>query len=221
MFKGGSKQEDEISSTTNRWNSGYRGYSTGYDDDPSASLRDGWNNLVERWQAWPAEDRNPTLALGAGALAVLYVANAVLDAIERVPLIPPALKLVGFAFSTWFFVRYLLYAEGRQDLARDFTIENITGRTPQQIKDSATSGSRMRMDDKTDTDNLQDMARRASAAMEEPVSSGKLSASERGYGQGGSSSGSSSAKATDGVAGALHDLDQLADELSPDSGNKW
>lgn len=117
--------------------------------------------------------------------------------------------------------RYLLYAEGRQDLARDFTIENITGRTPQQIKDSATSGSRMRMDDKTDTDNLQDMARRASAAMEEPVSSGKLSASERGYGQGGSSSGSSSAKATDGVAGALHDLDQLADELSPDSGNKW
>jgi hypothetical protein len=36
---------------------------------------------------------------------VLYVANAVLDAIERVPLIPPTLKLVGFGFSTWFFFR--------------------------------------------------------------------------------------------------------------------
>jgi hypothetical protein len=49
-----------------RWNSGYSGYSTGYDDDPSASLREGWNSLVEKWQRWPAEERNPTLALGAG-----------------------------------------------------------------------------------------------------------------------------------------------------------
>eukprot|EP00878_Enallax_costatus_P003878 GHUV01004096.1.p1 GENE.GHUV01004096.1~~GHUV01004096.1.p1 ORF type:complete len:263 (+),score=88.77 GHUV01004096.1:55-843(+) len=221
-FREGSKQEDQISSTTNRWNSGYRGYSTGYDDDPSASLRDGWNRLVEKWQEWPAEERNPTLALGAGALAVLYVANAVLDAIERVPLIPPALKLVGFGFSTWFFYRYILYAEGRQDLARDLTIENITGRTPQQIKDSVNRGSRgSRMDDRADVDNLQDMARRASAAMDEPLSSGKPSASERGYGQGGSSSSSSGSKAADGVANALHDFDQLADELTPDSGKKW
>jgi hypothetical protein len=44
-------------------------------------------------------------AVAAGALAVLYVANAVLDAIERVPLIPPTFKLVGFGFSTWFFFR--------------------------------------------------------------------------------------------------------------------
>jgi hypothetical protein len=115
--------------------------------------------------------------------------------------------------------RYILYAEGRQDLARDLTIENITGRTPQQISDSGNGGSRMRMNDKADDigDNLQDMARRAAAAMDEPVSSGKLSASERGYGQGGSSGSS----AADGVSSALHDLDQLADELSPDSGNKW
>jgi hypothetical protein len=44
-------------------------------------------------------------AAAPGSLAVLYVANAVLDAIERVPLIPPTLKLVGFGFSTWFFIR--------------------------------------------------------------------------------------------------------------------
>jgi hypothetical protein len=114
--------------------------------------------------------------------------------------------------------RYILYAEGRQDLARDLTIENITGRTPQQITNSGNGGSRMRMDDKSDADNLQDMARRAAAAMEEPVSSGKSSAAERGYGQGGSSGSSAAA---DGVSGALHDVDQLADELSPESGKKW
>lgn len=53
--------------------SNYRGYSTGYDDDPSASLRDGWNNLVERWQRWPAEERNPTLAYGAGEAPAVSV----------------------------------------------------------------------------------------------------------------------------------------------------
>ncbi|WIA31589.1 hypothetical protein OEZ86_002477 [Tetradesmus obliquus] len=208
-FREGERQ-DQTSSTTDRF-SNYRGYSTGYDDDPSASLRDGWNNLVERWQRWPAEERNPTLAYGAGALAVLYVANAVLDAIERVPLIPPALKLVGFGFSAWFFFRYLLYAQGREDLAADLTIENITGRTPQQIKSSGNGGSRSHMND-----DLQDMARRAAAAMDEPLSSGKASASERGYGQG----GSGGAAAADGVSGALHDLDELAEELGGELGNE-
>jgi hypothetical protein len=57
---------NKINKQTCRWNSGYSGYSTGYDDDPTASLRDGWNNLVERWQEWPAEERNTTLAYGAG-----------------------------------------------------------------------------------------------------------------------------------------------------------
>jgi hypothetical protein len=54
---------------TPRRYSGYSGYSTGYDDDPTASLRDGWN-VVERWQAWPAEERNTTLAYGAGEATV-------------------------------------------------------------------------------------------------------------------------------------------------------
>jgi hypothetical protein len=50
-----------------RWNTtGYRGYSTGYDDDPSASFREGWNKLVDKWQNWPAEERNTTLGYGAG-----------------------------------------------------------------------------------------------------------------------------------------------------------
>jgi hypothetical protein len=53
--------------------------------------------------------------------------------------------------------------------------------------------------------------------MDEPLSSGKASASERGYGQGGSRSGG----AVDGVSGALQDLDQLADELGSDAGKKW
>jgi hypothetical protein len=59
-----------------RWNTGYSGYSTGYDDDPSASLREGWNKLVDKWQNWPAEERNTTLAYGAGTHARVKVLPA-------------------------------------------------------------------------------------------------------------------------------------------------
>jgi hypothetical protein len=46
--------------------------------------------------------RNNTLALGAGGALALYLANGLLSAIDRLPLVPGALELVGFAFSTWF-----------------------------------------------------------------------------------------------------------------------
>jgi hypothetical protein len=127
-----------------------------------------------------------------------------------------------YCFTVLFVLRcrYILFAEGRSDLARDLTIENITGRTPQQISDSGNGSNRSRTGSNSaadPADSLQDVARRAAAAMDEPLSSGKMSASERGFGQGGSRSGG----AVDGVSGALQDFEQIAEELSPDSGKNW
>lgn len=49
--------------------------------------------------------RNQTLAWGGGGLLVLYLANGLLNQIDRLPLLPQFLQLVGFAFSSWFAFR--------------------------------------------------------------------------------------------------------------------
>lgn len=49
--------------------------------------------------------RNQTLAWGGGGLLVLYLANGLINQIDRLPLLPAFLQLVGFAFSSWFAFR--------------------------------------------------------------------------------------------------------------------
>lgn len=36
---------------------------------------------------------------------MLYLANGLINQIDRLPLLPQALQLVGFAFTSWFFFR--------------------------------------------------------------------------------------------------------------------
>eukprot|EP00878_Enallax_costatus_P038014 GHUV01043136.1.p1 GENE.GHUV01043136.1~~GHUV01043136.1.p1 ORF type:complete len:200 (-),score=47.94 GHUV01043136.1:160-675(-) len=103
-------------------------YSGNYNEDYADGLRDYFNDLKRKWDNWDPEERNQTLLYGSGALVALYIPNAVVDAIERVPLIPGGLKLVGLLYSSWFFYRYLLFADGRSDLSRDVTLENLFGK---------------------------------------------------------------------------------------------
>ncbi len=49
--------------------------------------------------------RNQTLAWGGGGLLVLYLANGLINQIDRLPLLPQFLQLVGFAFTSWFAYR--------------------------------------------------------------------------------------------------------------------
>lgn len=49
--------------------------------------------------------RNQTLAWGGGGFLVLYLANGLLNQIDRLPILPQFLELVGFAFSSWFAFR--------------------------------------------------------------------------------------------------------------------
>lgn len=49
--------------------------------------------------------RNQTLAWGGGGLLALYLANGLINQIDRLPLLPQFLQLVGFAFTSWFTYR--------------------------------------------------------------------------------------------------------------------
>jgi hypothetical protein len=193
------REEERARQTTNPYSSSSStggGYYSGYNEDPFESLREGAKDLKRKWDEWPAEDRNSALIYGSGALLALYIANAVLDAVERVPLIPGLLKFVGLLFSSWFFYRYLLFADGRSDLSRNLTLDKIFAR----------------VDDRVD-----DLSSKAAGAMDRTRrSSGNISTS------GNSSSGSRTSHGTaaygaseldQNVSSALHDMEKIADDL--------
>ncbi|PZD71690.1 hypothetical protein C1752_05015 [Acaryochloris thomasi RCC1774] len=66
--------------------------------------------------------RQPLTKIGIFLLAVISVAIAdgVLDVVNALPLVAPLLELVGLGYTGWFIWRYLLYAERRQELSRDY-----------------------------------------------------------------------------------------------------
>ncbi|EFJ51877.1 hypothetical protein VOLCADRAFT_87514 [Volvox carteri f. nagariensis] len=73
---------------------------------------------VERGKNWWRDlpDKRTFVVGGVGLVVAGYLSNLVLSGVERVPLLPGLLQVVGFGFSCWFGWRYVLFAEGRQDL---------------------------------------------------------------------------------------------------------
>jgi hypothetical protein len=67
------------------------------------------------------EYRKPVILVGGLLLAGLTVAVAdgVLDRLNAIPLFAPTFELIGLGFSGWFVLRYLLYADTRQELLVD------------------------------------------------------------------------------------------------------
>jgi len=66
----------------------------------------------------------PTLYLNiggisSGVVALAAVLSAVLDQLNNVPVVPDALKLIGVAYSAWFFVRYTVSRDFRDTLNKD------------------------------------------------------------------------------------------------------
>ncbi|MBE9007396.1 CAAD domain-containing protein [Fortiea sp. LEGE XX443] len=69
-----------------------------------------------------------TLALVLAAIVTLKVVVAILDAINDIPILEPALELIGIIYSTWFVFRYLLQASTRQEVLaeiRSFKIQTL------------------------------------------------------------------------------------------------
>jgi hypothetical protein len=77
--------------------------------------------LLERTGEVFREYKPAIIAIGLALAAMPIVAFvvALLAVINVIPLLAPALKLVGFGFTAWFVYRYLLFAPNRQELSEE------------------------------------------------------------------------------------------------------
>jgi CAAD domains of cyanobacterial aminoacyl-tRNA synthetase len=68
------------------------------------------------------EYRSPLTTVGLILFAGLgiAVADGVLARLNTIPLFAPTFELVGLGFTGWFIVRYLLYADTRQELLTEY-----------------------------------------------------------------------------------------------------
>ncbi|KAF8411386.1 hypothetical protein HHK36_003935 [Tetracentron sinense] len=62
------------------------------------------------------EDTYPILLYGSGGLAALWLASAIVGAIDSIPVFPKVMEVVGLAFTIWFSYRYLIFKENRDEL---------------------------------------------------------------------------------------------------------
>eukprot|EP00475_Leptophrys_vorax_P021992 TRINITY_DN2989_c0_g1_i1.p1 TRINITY_DN2989_c0_g1~~TRINITY_DN2989_c0_g1_i1.p1 ORF type:complete len:160 (-),score=12.39 TRINITY_DN2989_c0_g1_i1:369-848(-) len=66
---------------------------------------------------WETVENKPTVLLyTGGAVLTLWITSAVIGAIDRLPLLPDFLKLIGTVYSGWFVYRYLLFEASRKEL---------------------------------------------------------------------------------------------------------
>ncbi|KAK9284287.1 hypothetical protein L1049_023457 [Liquidambar formosana] len=63
------------------------------------------------------ENTYSTLLYGGGALVAVYLASAVVGAIDTIPVFPKLMEVVGLGYTFWFITRYLLFKENRDELA--------------------------------------------------------------------------------------------------------
>ncbi|XVF74567.1 hypothetical protein PTKIN_Ptkin13bG0120100 [Pterospermum kingtungense] len=62
------------------------------------------------------EDRFGLIGLGFAAIVALWASTNVISAIDKLPLIPNVLEVIGILFSSWFIYRYLLFKPDREEL---------------------------------------------------------------------------------------------------------
>lgn len=67
--------------------------------------------MAVTWRVqWDKVEDKPTVLLYAGgAVLALWITSSVLGSLDRIPLVPDFLKLVGTLYSGWFVYRYLLF----------------------------------------------------------------------------------------------------------------
>ncbi|KAG8383590.1 hypothetical protein BUALT_Bualt04G0029600 [Buddleja alternifolia] len=62
------------------------------------------------------EDTYSILVLGGGSAVALWLAAAVVGAIDSIPVVPKVLELIGLGYTVWFTSRYLIFKENRDEL---------------------------------------------------------------------------------------------------------
>ncbi|PON38809.1 Cyanobacterial aminoacyl-tRNA synthetase, CAAD domain containing protein [Parasponia andersonii] len=63
-----------------------------------------------------SEDTYSILLFGGGALLALWLASAVVGAIDSIPVFPKLLEIVGLGYTFWFTSRYLVFKKSREEL---------------------------------------------------------------------------------------------------------
>ncbi|XP_004300075.1 PREDICTED: protein CURVATURE THYLAKOID 1C, chloroplastic isoform X1 [Fragaria vesca subsp. vesca] len=84
------------------------------------SVKNAWDN---------SEDRIALVGLGFAAVVGLWASANLITAIDRLPLLPTVLEVVGILYSSWFIYRYLLFKPDREELFQiaNKSISNILG----------------------------------------------------------------------------------------------
>ncbi|KAJ9177528.1 hypothetical protein P3X46_012739 [Hevea brasiliensis] len=85
------------------------------DDSPVDEQVNGFlDNLNIKFDS---EDTYSILLYGGGALLALWLASAIVGAIDSIPLFPKLMEVVGLGYTIWFTTRYLLFKKSRDELA--------------------------------------------------------------------------------------------------------
>ncbi|KAI4329238.1 hypothetical protein L6164_021526 [Bauhinia variegata] len=76
-----------------------------------------------------SEDRLGLIGLGFAAVVAIWASANLITAVDKLPLIPSALELIGILFSSWFVYRYLLFKPDREELFQIFSksISDVLG----------------------------------------------------------------------------------------------
>ncbi|PAN13846.1 hypothetical protein GQ55_2G355900 [Panicum hallii var. hallii] len=80
--------------------------------------------------AWDkVEDKYAVATIGVAAIVALWTAAGALKAIEKLPLLPGVLEIVGIGYTGWFTYRNLVFQPDREALISKVksTYEEITG----------------------------------------------------------------------------------------------
>ena len=65
------------------------------------------------------EDKGAALLYAGGALAGVAVLNAVVSAVNSLPVVPRLMELVGLGYTVWFTYRYLIFKSNRAELKKE------------------------------------------------------------------------------------------------------
>ncbi|KAJ9128664.1 hypothetical protein P3X46_034632 [Hevea brasiliensis] len=86
------------------------------DDSPVDEQVNGfWITWILRF--FDSEYTYSILLYGGGALVALWLASAVVGAIDSIPLFPKLMEVVGLGYTIWFTTRYFLFKKSRDELA--------------------------------------------------------------------------------------------------------
>ncbi|XP_076916997.1 protein CURVATURE THYLAKOID 1C, chloroplastic-like [Bidens hawaiensis] len=76
------------------------------------------NTISSAQSIWDKpEDLVALLGVGFAAVVAFWASITVTNAIDKLPVLPGVLELIGILFSTWFVYRYLLFKPDRKELA--------------------------------------------------------------------------------------------------------